>query len=91
MVRIARTDWAACLVLACVAFLQVACDPILDIDGAFFPAWMLCMILGVGLTFAFYPLFVRMGIESHLGPPIVIYPSLALFLTLATWLIFFRT
>ena len=77
--------------LGSVALSQIGCDPVLDVDGAFFPAWMLCMILGVGLTFAFYPLFVRMGIESHLGPPVLIYPSLALFLTLAAWLIFFRT
>ena len=66
-------------------------DPILDVDGAFFPAWMLCMILGIALTFAFYPLFVRMGIEPYIGPPVLIYPSLALLLTLLIWLVFFRT
>jgi hypothetical protein len=49
------------------------------------------MIVGVGLAFAFHPLFVRLGIQGHLGPPVLIYPSLALLLTLATWLIFFRT
>lgn len=86
-----RAERAVVLGLVWIAFFQVGCEPILDVDGAFFPAWMLCMILGVGLTFAFYPLFVRMGIEPHLGPPVLIYPSLALLLTLAIWLIFFRT
>ena len=79
------------LALMGFGFGQLGCDPVLDVDGAFFPAWMLCMILGIALTFAFYPLFVRMGIEPYIGPPVLIYPSLALFLTLLIWLIFFRT
>jgi hypothetical protein len=73
-----------------LAFLT-GCDPILDIDGAFFPAWMLCMIIGIALAFAAHPIFVRLGIEADLGPPVLIYPCLALLLTLATWLIFFHT
>lgn len=79
------------LMLVVVGAGQVGCDPVLDVDGAFFPAWMLCMILGIALTFAFYPLFVRLGIEAYVGPPVLIYPSLALLLTLLIWLVFFRT
>lgn len=77
--------------IVCALPLVVGCDPILDIDGAFFPGWMLCLIVGIGLAFAFHPLFVRMGIADHLGPPVLIYPSLALLLTLTTWLVFFHT
>ena len=84
-----RPAW--CLGLVAWLPLLTACDPILDIDGAFFPAWMLCMIVGIGLAFASHPLFVRLGIQGYLGPPVLIYPSLALLFTLATWLIFFRT
>ena len=91
MSRFSSTDTAMCLVLLLVGAGQLACDPVLDVDGAFFPAWMLCMILGIALTFAFYPLFVRLGIEAYVGPPVLIYPSLALFLTLLIWWIFFRT
>lgn len=91
MDRFRRTDPLIGLTLGFLALGPVGCDPVLNVDGAFFPSWMLCMILGVGLTFAFYPLFVRMGIESHIGPPVLIYPSLALLLTLTIWLIFFRS
>ena len=91
MVRFRRPETIIALSLILMSSGQLACDPILDVDGAFFPAWMLCMILGIGLTFAFYPLFVRMGIENHIGPPVLIYPSLALLLTLLTRLVFFRT
>lgn len=91
MNRFLSADTFLCLILVLIGFGQLGCDPILDVDGAFFPAWMLCMILGIALTFAFYPLFVRMGIEAHIGPPVLIYPTLALLLTLLIWLVFFRT
>lgn len=77
--------------ILCGLPLVIACDPILSIDGAFFPGWMLCLIVGIGLAFAFHPVFVRMRIDAHLGPPVLIYPSLALLLTLGTWLVFFHT
>ena len=68
-----------------------ACDPILNIDGAFFPAWMLCLIIGIILSFAAHFGFVRTGIDESVGPPVLIYPCLVLLFTLGTWLIFFRT
>ena len=68
-----------------------ACDPVFDIDGAFFPAWMLCLIVGIVLAFAAHPVFIRLGIVEYLGPPVLIYPCLALLFTMATWLIFFHT
>lgn len=49
------------------------------------------MIIGIALAFAAHPIFVRLGIAGDLGPPVLIYPCLALLLTLATWLIFFHT
>ena len=49
------------------------------------------MIIGIALAFAAHPIFVRLGIEADLGPPVLIYPCLALLFTLATWLIFFHT
>ena len=52
---------------------------------------MLCMVLGIALAFACHPLFVRMGVQDYLGPPVLIYPCLALLITLAIWLLFFGT
>ncbi len=68
-----------------------ACDPILNIDGAFFPAWMLCLIVGIVSTFGAQFAFVRLEIDEYIGPPVLIYPCLVLLFTLGTWLIFFRT
>ncbi|MAI79032.1 MAG: hypothetical protein CL917_08830 [Deltaproteobacteria bacterium] len=90
MDRISRGGQYAGLALGC-SLLSMGCDPVLDVDGAFFPAWMFCLVVGTTLTFLVYPLFVRLGIEGYVGPPVLIYPCLALFLTLAVWLVFFRT
>jgi hypothetical protein len=74
-----------------LATLVAGCDPLLDIDGSFFPAWMLCLIVGVTLTVIARQLLARAGLEPHLGPLIVIYPSLGLLVTLVTWLVLYRT
>jgi len=49
------------------------------------------MAAGIVLTVASRQLLAAAGLEPHLGPLILIYPSLWLFLTLLTWLIFYRT
>ncbi|MEW6270420.1 MAG: YtcA family lipoprotein [Thermodesulfobacteriota bacterium] len=77
--------------LASLPLLAAGCDPVIDLQGTFFPAWLLCMIAGVVLTVALRPVFVRLGLEPYLGPLPLIYTSLAVLLTLGTWLVFFRT
>jgi hypothetical protein len=51
-----------------LSVVAAGCDPVIEIQGTFFPAWLLCMIVGVVLTVALRPLFVRLGIEPYLGP-----------------------
>jgi hypothetical protein len=52
---------------------------------------MLCVILGVGLSVAARSLFVLLRLEPDLGPPALIYPSLALLLTVLIWLVLYRS
>lgn len=56
--------------------------------GSFFPAWIVCLALGLLLTVAARWLFLRLHVVIAL--PVLTYPSLALLLTLALWLLFFR-
>jgi hypothetical protein len=66
------------------------CDPIVNLAGANFPAWMLCAILGaIGAAAVRFPL-AAIGIEPHLGPRTIIYPSLAFLIGCAFYLIFFN-
>jgi hypothetical protein len=76
---------------AAVISLGAGCDPILNVEGSFFPAWMVSIVVGVALTAVARVLFVRVRLEPHLGPPVLIYSSLGLLLTLATWLLLYRT
>jgi hypothetical protein len=71
-------------------FFASGCEPIIDIEGSFFPAWMLCIGLGIALAIAVRRLLAAVGLEPYLGPLVVVYPSLALLLTLVVWLVFFK-
>ena len=81
-----RSRW---LVLAPLP-LCAACDPLIDVAGAFFPAWMLCILAGVAATVALRYALARMRLEATLGPLLLIYPSLATAIALGLWLGFYR-
>jgi hypothetical protein len=66
-----------------------ACDPVVNIAGANFPAWLLCAIVGTLLAALFRPVFAIAGIEPYLGPRWLIYPCLAVLLACAVYLSFF--
>lgn len=74
-----------------LALLVAGCEPEFDVDGAFFPSWIVCMTAGAILSIAAHALLVRTRIDAELGPPAVVYPSLYVLLTLLTWIVFFRT
>jgi hypothetical protein len=63
--------------------------PSLNILGSFFPAWILCGVLGILLTAVVRVLFVRADFEKELSPLILVYPCLAAFFTFSIWLLFF--
>ena len=63
--------------------------PSFNILGSFFPAWLLCGVLGVLLTAVVRVLLVRADFEKELSPLIVVYPCLAAFFTFTLWLVFF--
>lgn len=63
--------------------------PSFNILGSFFPAWLLCGILGIVLTVIVRLIFVRTGFEKELSPLILVYPCLAAFFTFSIWIVFF--
>jgi len=79
-----RVASAAALVL-CAA----GCDPLLNVAGSFFPAWMIATVLGVALTVAVRYVFAAARLEPHLGPTVLIYTSLGLLLTVVAWLVLY--
>jgi hypothetical protein len=76
---------------AALALVATACDPVVDIEGSFFPAWIVCIAIGVALSIGAHRLFVATRHHAHLGPPMLIYSCLGLLLTLVSWLVLYRT
>jgi len=88
---VSRGAWLRFTVGAATCGFAAGCDPILNIQGSFFPAWIVCMTVGVVLTAVGRQILAVSGLEPHLGPLTLIYPSLWVFTTLLTWLTFYRT
>jgi len=61
--------------------------PSFDIVGSFFPAWLVCMFLGILLAIFARWLLLRLKVAIVL--PILVYPSVAALFTFLLWLIFF--
>jgi hypothetical protein len=78
----------AALMLAAPLF--AGCDPVVDIAGANFPAWLICAIAGIALAAMLRTLLVAIRIEPYLGPLTVVYSCLALLLSCIVWMIFFN-
>ncbi len=74
-----------------IAATMAGCDPILSIDGAFFPAWLLCLIVAGVLLGIIRAVVRRAGIEGFIGPKLTVYFCVYLSCTLGLWLGFFRT
>jgi hypothetical protein len=64
--------------------------PSVNLLGAYFPSWMLCIVIGVALTLVARWAFVAGGVEPWIGPRGLVYPALAIVFALAAWLMFFR-
>jgi hypothetical protein len=82
---------AAATVSSAAMVLIAGCSraPSFNILGSFFPAWILCGIIGILLAVAVRLLFVRIKLEEQLSPLILVYPCLAAFFTFILWLLFF--
>ena len=75
------------------AFALCGCQarvPSVNVLGAFFPAWMLCIIAGLALALIARQLFDALGLNPWIGPPAVVYPALAVGAMFATWIVFFQ-
>jgi succinate dehydrogenase hydrophobic anchor subunit len=64
-------------------------SPDFNILGSYFPAWLLCITVGIVLTTLIYWLLQRMHLETEVRPSIVVYPCMAAFLAFTLWLALF--
>jgi hypothetical protein len=78
--------------LAAVGSLLLAtgCDPIINVYGSFFPAWVVCLLSGVVGTILLRLVFAATRLEDGFAPLILVYPSLMFLIACITWLALFR-
>jgi hypothetical protein len=77
-----------------VALMLTGCganhSPTIDILGSYFPAWIICIVLGLALTLITRQVLVGLKLNTHLHPAPLVYISMLVFFTLTLWLAFFQ-
>jgi MFS superfamily sulfate permease-like transporter len=87
----AMPGWRKAGLMAVSAVFLTACDPMLSIEGSFWPAWIICILAGLAVSMVLMWQLVRYGLAPHLGPPLLIAPSLWALCTFVIWLLFYST
>ena len=65
-------------------------SPTIDILGSYFPAWMICILSGLALTFVAHRIVQVGKLESYIGPAPLIYSSVMIIFTFATWILLYQ-
>jgi len=65
-------------------------SPTVDILGSYFPAWMICILSGLTLTFIAHWLIQLGNLKPYVGPAPLIYSCLMIIFTFATWILFYQ-
>jgi len=74
---------------AVLALIKSSGDPLVDIAGAYFPAWLACMIAGALGTWLLGECLSRIGLAAVMRPSGIMYPCAFAALTGGVWLFFF--
>jgi len=65
-------------------------SPTLDVLGSYFPAWMVCIVLGLVLTMIVRQILIGLRLNVHLRPAGLVYLCMTILWTMAVWLVFFK-
>jgi len=65
-------------------------SPTVDILGSYFPAWMICILSGLALTFVAHWIVQVGNLKPYIGPAPLIYSCLMVIFTFATWILFYQ-
>ena len=65
------------------------CDPLVNIEGAFFPAWLVSGITGIVCMVITWSILRRLRIDEHMLLRAISYICMFIFYTTLTWLLFY--
>jgi H+/Cl- antiporter ClcA len=63
--------------------------PVFNILGSYFPSWLVCLGISIGLTFLAHMLVTTKKLADQLWPLPIVYSALLCFFSCTLWLIFF--
>jgi hypothetical protein len=66
-------------------------SPSLDLLGSYFPAWMLCAVIGIVASVIIRQILALTGVNEYVVAPLLTYVALALFVTFLVWLVWFSS
>lgn len=64
-------------------------SPSIDVLGSYFPAWIVCCVVGIVLAMATYFILVRTKLEPAIPVKVLVYPCAAAAYTFLIWIIFY--
>jgi hypothetical protein len=67
-----------------------SCDPVVNVAGANFPAWLVCALAGAFGAALLRPVFVAVRLEAYLWPVPLVYVSLAVLIACVVYLVCFN-
>ena len=90
-IRQVDSDMRCLIFLIFLSLSLSGCDPLLSLQGSFWPPWIMSMVCGLVLTAILSNLLSKANLAEFLGPPVLIYPSLWALLTFTSWLVAFSS
>jgi YtcA-like protein len=65
-------------------------SPVFNILGSYFPSWLVCLAISIGLTFLAHLFITTKKLADQLWPLPIVYSALICFFSCTLWLIFFE-
>jgi len=72
-----------------VLLVLAGCDPLVSLQGSFWPPWIIVMVAALPMTAIIHAALKRLGVAEHLRPTLLVYPALWALMTFIAWLLAF--
>lgn len=87
----ARRLWTSVAVsMLALATSGCSAPPVFNILGSYFPSWLVCVAVSIGLTFLTHTFVSAKKLADQLWPLSIVYSALLCFFSCTLWLIFFK-
>jgi hypothetical protein len=89
LLQLSRSTTASLAALTSAGAAGCGRAPSFNILGSFFPAWLICMVVGIVLAAIAHWVLTHYKLGKEISWPVLVYPCLAEFFAFTLWLVFF--